>query len=71
MTFTVPVLTTYTISSMVTEDSAILVARMILRTPTGELRVEMDQGFTTDKCGERGKFLCCHHLHSEHTLLVV
>ena len=43
LTFTVPVLTTYTMSSMVTEDSAILVARMILRTPTGELCVEMDQ----------------------------
>ena len=36
-TLTVPVLTTYTTSLMVMEDSAMLVARMILRTPTGGL----------------------------------
>ena len=37
-TFTVPVFITYTTSSMVTDDSAILVARMIFLTPGGGLR---------------------------------
>ena len=36
-TFTVPVFITYTTSSMVTDDSAILVARMIFLTPGGGL----------------------------------
>ena len=58
LTLTVPVFTTYTTSLIVTEDSAMLVARMIFLTPgggLGEREGEGGRGRERERERERGR----------------